>query len=74
MGLFDRLRREHGAPVARVHMILSVGRHVAGEQYDLPVEVADRYVARGYAEGNLSREYTGDELVALRGNPQVVRL
>ena len=56
-------------------MLPSVGSdHVAGEQYDLPVSVADRYVARGYAEGKLSREYSADELVALMGNPQVVRL
>lgn len=71
MGLFDRFRRD---PVARVRMLVSVGDHVAGEQYDLPLGVADRYVARGYAEGSLSREYGRDELQELLGTPQVVSL
>jgi len=71
MGLFDRFR---GEPRARVRMIVSVGDHVAGEQYDLPVTLADRYVVRGYAEGALSRMYSEDEMTLLRGNPQVVSL
>jgi hypothetical protein len=59
----------------RVQMIVSVGGdHVAGKQYDLPVEIADRYVARGYAAGSLSREYDADELQQLKGNPQVVNV
>jgi hypothetical protein len=71
MGLFDRFR---GAPRARVRMIASVGDHVAGEQYDLPVDIADRYLARGYAAGDFSRHYEAHELHALRGNSQVVSL
>lgn len=72
MGLFDRLRREPGVSVSRVRMRLSVGDHVAGEQYDLPLEVADRYIVRGYAQGDLSREFSAEEIADLRGNPQVV--
>jgi hypothetical protein len=54
-------------------MLASVDdQHVAGEQYDLPVELADRYVIRGYAEGALSRDYTPAEISELGGNPQVV--
>jgi hypothetical protein len=74
MGLFRRLLGESSSPVARVRMIASVDSHVAGEQYDLPLEIADRYIVRGYAEGNLSREFSDDEMLALRGNPQVVGL
>lgn len=71
MGLMDRLglRRE---PTSRVRMLVSVDVYVAGEQYDIPVELADRFIARGYVDGSLSRDYLPDELAALRGNPQVV--
>lgn len=69
MSLIAKLRGHR-----RVQMVASVGEHVAGRQYDLPVEVADRYVARGYATGSLSREYSADELQQLKGNPQVVKL
>lgn len=71
MSLLERLglRRE---PVARVVMRVSYDTLVAGESYDVPVELADRIVVRGYADGSLSREYSPEELAALRGNPQVV--
>lgn len=70
MGLRDMFRRE---PTTRVQMTVSVDTdHVAGESYDVPVEVADRYIARGYATGTMSREYDEHELPALRGNPQTV--
>lgn len=71
MGLLDRFR---GEPRARVRMVASVGAHVAGEQYDVPVTLADQWIARGYAEGNFSRHYEEHELAALRGNSQVVSL
>ena len=72
MGLIDRFRRE---PRSRVRMLLSVGEHEAGEAYDVPVPVADRWIARGYAEGDMSRHYAPEELAALRGNDtQVVKL
>ena len=73
MGLFDRLLGR-GGPTSRVRMVNSVGVHAAGEQYDLPVDLADRYIARTYAEGALSRVYEADELQELLGNPQVVKL
>lgn len=69
--LIERLRRE---PRARVRMIHSVGEHVAGEQYDIPVTLADQWLARGYVEGEFSRHYEEHELAALRGNRQVVSL
>jgi len=69
MGLLDMFRRE---PTSRVHMILSVDEFVAGHNYDIPVEVADRFIVRGYASGTLSREYSTDELTALNRNHQVV--
>lgn len=57
-----------GQPRSRVRMRISAAEFVAGEQYDLPVDLADAFIARGYAEGNYSRTYTPDEVVALKGN------
>lgn len=73
MGLMERLglRRE---PVMRVRMVVSVAEYVAGQSYDIPVDLADRFIARNYAEGSLSRAYGEDELQGLRGSAQVVRL
>jgi hypothetical protein len=69
MGLRDWFRRE---PTSRVRMILSVDEWPAGEQFDLPVEVADRFIIRGYAEGELSREYSPAEQNAMHANSQTV--
>ena len=71
MGLMDRFRRE---PTLRVHMIVSVDEFPAGENFDLPVEVADRFIIRGYAEGFLSREYSAEERNAMHSNSQVVSI
>jgi hypothetical protein len=71
MGFFDLFKRE---PTARVLMLLSVDQFPAGESFDLPVEVADRFIIRGYASGELSREYSEEELVALHRNHQVVNI
>jgi hypothetical protein len=56
----------------RVVMLVSVGKHAAGEKYRLPPDVADSYIAKGYAEGELSRPYDEDELKALRSTMQIV--
>jgi phosphoribosylaminoimidazole-succinocarboxamide synthase len=53
-------------------MLLSVDEYVAGELYDIPVEVADRFIIRGYATGDLSREYSPEERTLLHQNHQVV--
>lgn len=71
MGLLQHFKRE---PVTRVRMVNSVDEFVAGEQYDIPVEVADRFIVRGYAEGSLSRDYSEDERAALHANHQVVNV
>ena len=71
MGLIDRFRRE---PTTRVHMLLSVDEFTAGENYDIPVEVADRFIIRRYAEGNLSREYSAEEQAVLHQNHQTVSI
>lgn len=70
MGFFDGRKRGH----VRVRMTHSVEDYVAGEQYDLPVDIADRYLARGYAEGSFSREYSEADLIALRGNGQIAQV
>lgn len=76
MSLLRFFRRRE--PVSRVRMRVSWAEGplslLAGEQYDLPLGLSDRLIARQYAEGNLSREYSGDELVELLGNPQVVKI
>ena len=59
---------------SRVLMIVSVGSYEAGKRYRLPVALADSYIVKGYAEGDLSRVFTDDELNTLRGQVQVVRL
>lgn len=69
MGLLDRFR---GEPTSRVHMVASVDQYVAGEQYDIPVGLADRFIVRGYAEGRLSREFSESEIHALSVNAQTV--
>jgi len=58
--------------VRYVRMIHSVGEYVAGTEVELPDEVADRFVVLGYAEGELSREFTDEEREALRANRQEV--
>lgn len=71
MGLTAMFRRE---PRTRVRMLLSVDEFVAGECYDISVEVADRFIIRNYAEGQLSREYSADEQSAMHANHQVVQV
>ena len=44
-----------------VRMINSVGEHPAGEEVDLPDEIADRFLALGYAEGEVSGDYSEQE-------------
>ncbi len=68
------LRKILGIPGAtrRVHMIVSVEDLIAGNKYDLVAHEADKLIARGYAEGELSRPFSEDELAALRANQQTV--
>lgn len=56
----------------KVKMILSVGEHEAGKQFSLPAELGDSYIAKGYAEGTLSREFSDEEIAELRSTVQVV--
>lgn len=53
-------------------MLYSVDSHIAGEKYDIPTELADSYILRGYATGVTSREYTPEEAYAMSVNSQVV--
>jgi hypothetical protein len=55
-------------------MIHSVGEYVAGEEYELDDETADRFLICGYAQGELSREYTIEEREQLRGGNQAVNV
>jgi hypothetical protein len=55
-----------------VRMINSVDIHVAGEEADLDPETADRFILLGYAEGELSREFTDEERDELTGGSQEV--
>jgi hypothetical protein len=71
VGLLDLFRRE---PHSRVLMVLSVDQFAAGESYDIPAPVADRFIIRGYAQGQLSREYSPEERAALHSNHQVVNV
>lgn len=71
MSLLDLFRRE---PHSRVRMLVSVDEFPAGEQFDIPVEAADRFIIRGYATGILSREYGPEESAAMHSNHQIVGL
>jgi len=55
-----------------VTMVNSVGELVAGEEAELPDEEADRFIVLGYAEGELSREYSDEERQALAARNQRV--
>jgi len=58
----------------RIKMVNSVGEYVAGESYDLDDEESDRFVLLGYADGELSREYSLEELAAERERHRTVSL
>lgn len=73
MGLLNRMFGV-GTPTSRVQMIASVDSYVAGEQYDIPVELADRFIVRGYASGALSKEHTPEERATINANHQTVGL
>jgi len=60
--------------VPTVRMRNSVGEHVAGEEVELDDEQADRFILLGYAEGELSREYSDDERDELRSSHQEVNV
>lgn len=68
MGWLDRLRGDK-PPTTRVLMLVSTATEdhdlVAGNEYKLPVEMADVFIAKKYATGNLSREIPEDELADL---------
>jgi len=55
-----------------VRMINSVDEYVAGEEYDLDDELADRFIANGYADGELSHELSETELEELSNGHQEV--
>lgn len=55
-----------------VRMINSVGELVAGEEYELDSETADRFILLDYAEGVLSRDFDGPEVDEIQGGHQSV--
>jgi hypothetical protein len=56
----------------KVKMINSVDDHVAGTEIELPDELADLFILKGYAEGQLSRDYDESERVEILTDHQVV--
>ena len=57
-----------------VTMINSVDDHVAGTEIELPDELADLFILKGYATGELSRDYDPSERAEIAGEHQVVNL
>ena len=56
-------------------MLVSVGGdYVAGLSYRVPKQEADALILKGYAEGELSRPYSDEEVSSLRSTQQVVML
>jgi hypothetical protein len=72
MGLRAWLGRNADQPTSRVYMTHSVDEYIAGESYDLPVELADQWLIKGYCVGKLSREHTPDEMHEIRHLQQMV--
>jgi hypothetical protein len=60
--------------MTKVKMINSVGEHVAGEEYDLDDETSDRFILLDYATGDLSRDYSGEEVDAIQADHQQVNV
>jgi hypothetical protein len=58
--------------MSTVRMINSVADHVAGEEYELADDEADRFIIKGYAEGTLSRDYDEQEQQLLQADHQEV--
>jgi hypothetical protein len=56
----------------KVTMINSVGKYVAGEEYEIEDSEADRFIILGYAEGTLSREPSDEERAAIEATHQAV--
>lgn len=65
----------------QVTMITSVFGHnpdgtdyecVAGEEIYLDAERADEFIIKGYATGNLSRDYSDDEQAQIKSNVQYI--
>lgn len=63
------LQSVHGRFQNGVHFEL-----VAGKSYWVDRDKADEFIAKGYAEGNLSRKFSDDEIAALRGGITVVQV
>jgi len=57
-----------------VTMLNSVDENVAGSEIDLPDDLADYFIIKGYAEGQLSRDYTDVERTEILTGHQVVKL
>jgi|KBSMisStandDraft_5_1062788.scaffolds.fasta_scaffold7224001_2 hypothetical protein len=60
--------------MSTVTMINSVGENAAGSEIELPDEIADLFILRGYADGTLSRDYDPNERAEILGEQQVVGL
>lgn len=81
--VFKPVRRNPLKPQTRIRMINSVhgyfrdGSHyslTAGLTYWVDEEKADEYIVKGYAEGDLSRVYSDDEVAAIRSSITVISL
>jgi hypothetical protein len=58
----------------KVTMINSVGKYVAGEEYELEDSEAIRFIILGYAEGELPGEVSDEERAAIEATSQGVGL
>lgn len=61
-----------GGRKTQITMVNSVDDYAAGKTYTLEPQLADSFILKGYATGELSRDYTEDEQAALRSNMQTV--
>jgi hypothetical protein len=55
-----------------IRMVNSVDEHAAGTEIELPDELADLFIIKGYAEGVLSRDYDDSERAEILADHQRV--
>jgi hypothetical protein len=56
-----------------IHSVVSSeGDYEAGNKYDLPTEVADGFIHKGYATGKLSRTFSAEETATINAQTQKV--
>jgi hypothetical protein len=81
---FAPIRKNPFKAQTRIHMLRDVSgkfkdpkyrwQLTANEDYWVDEDVADQFIVKGYAQGQLSRTYSEDEVTNIRSNVQNISL